>query len=134
MKVSGKVMKQGQAVKANEVLYPFYWDYAGNPNVVVPCGAVGIVAKDKIQGDVIVDFPIDTSGMKNTIEPLLPVGKVWRVRMKLTKAANILENVDTPEWLKFHFFCGGLILDCELPRGFNHDAHTGPTHMPPHAK
>jgi len=124
-----KVFKseRGQAVKTNKVLYPFYWNYAGNPDIVIPIGAIGIVAHEKTQGDVIIDFPIDTIGLENTICNTLPVQTIWRVRMSLKDAAVCLEKLTTPEWLKFHFFCGSLELDCELqsiPSMFNRDVVT----------
>lgn len=112
-------VNQGRAVKTNKVLYPFYWDRNGNPDVIVPVGAVGIVANGDTQGDVIIDFPIYTADLVNTWENHFAVGKVWRVRMTLKEAAECLEKVDTPDWLKFHFFCGGLMLDCDLPSMFN---------------
>ena len=117
--------KQGDAVQTNEDLYPFYWNYAGNPNIVVHAGSIGVVTHPSTQGDIIIDFPIDTSDLKvqegyqeRTLE------KVWRVRLKLGKDkfkqdSTCLTKIACPEWLKFHFSCGGLELDCEMPSRFN---------------
>ena len=116
--------KQGDTVLTSEELYPFYWNYAGNPSVVIPVGSIGVVTHPKAQGDIIIDFPIDVTGLSNTVCDTLPVPKVWRVRMKLAKDkykqdSTCLTKVACPDWLKFHFFCGGLMLDCEMPRLFN---------------
>ena len=114
-------MKQGQAVKTAELLIPFYSGYAGNPNIVIHEGSIGIVADPAaFKGDVIVDFPMDTSDL--TIQGGYTervIEKVWRVRMTKTEAKKVLSKVETPEWLVFDFWCGALRLLCEVPSKFN---------------
>jgi hypothetical protein len=114
-------LKQGQAVKTSKSLIPFYSGYAGNPNIVIHEGSIGIVADSKaFKGDVIIDFPIDTSDL--TIQggyTERPIDKVWRVRMTKAEAKKVLSMVETPEWLVFDFWCGALRLLCEVPVKFN---------------
>ena len=115
-------MKTGDIVINTEELYPFYWNYAGNPDIIIKPGSIGVIAHPKCShGDVIIDFPIYTKDLKvkegyddRVIE------EVWRVRLSKTEAKEVIRKSKTkPDFLKFHFFCGGLELDCELPFMFN---------------
>jgi hypothetical protein len=112
--------KQGQAVQTAQLLIPFYSSYAGNPNIVVHEGSLGIIANPNAMGDVIIDFPIDTSDL--TIQDGYTerlIERVWRVRLTKVEASKGLTKVSTPEWLLFDFFCGSLRLLREVPRRFN---------------
>jgi hypothetical protein len=113
-------MYQGQAVKTSENLSPFYSGYAGNPNIVIHEGSVGIIANPSVMGDIIIDFPMDTSDL--TIQggyTERPIEKVWRVRMTKAEASKSLTKVAKPDWLVFDFFCGSLRLLCKAPKRFN---------------
>ena len=115
-------LKQGDFVQTSEELLPFYWNYAGTPNIRVHPNSVGVVAHPSCfgGGDVIIDFPIDTSDLKvQEGYADRPIDTVWRVRLSKAEAKTYLKKVEPLDWLKHHFFCGSLILDCELPRLFN---------------